>query len=414
MCGIVYVKRKDNKPAYKSVLKRYRAQQGRGTDGYGYVAIQNGKVVSYNRSATEHGIIQLLSKETAPEILFHHRFPTSTPNIEEAAHPILVENPLLMHQYFVAHNGVIRNEDDLKPIHEKLGFKYTTEIMSGFMSLSSGKHYMDGEKNRFNDSEALAIETALALDGNKRSIDTEGSAAVIGIQTEGDRVVNRFFFRNSLNPLKYHEDAVMTSITSVGKGQEVAEKTVFKLRNDGGYEEFREGLQAPLNYIPMARSWEGGSTYPQLPGHKREGVGFVPPYQGALDDDFDMRFDSEEEAYDSERNNSKTHTVIKGPKIIDMRPLAEVIRDIEDLNKLIPFERVMALDDLWKEYDRCIGIEDVLNEEIQRLDVAVNSGSVDSAEAMLGRINLQEKLESLEGHMTVLESEINARKSLEK
>lgn len=92
MCGIVYVRRHDGKPAAKSVRKRYHNQKARGTEGFGYVAVQNGRVVSVARAQTEHEIMQKLEQETADEILFHHRMPTSGPNVEEMAHPILVEH----------------------------------------------------------------------------------------------------------------------------------------------------------------------------------------------------------------------------------------------------------------------------------------------------------------------------------
>lgn len=234
MCGIVAVKRKDGRPAYKAVLKRYRHQKFRGQNGFGYVAIKDNQVVSYQRAPTEHEIVKLLEKEDAPEIWFHHRYPTSTPNVEEAAHPILIENDLLAHQYFVLHNGVIKNTKELREGHYKLGIKYNTEIMRGFTALSTKKHYTS--ELAWNDSESLAVETALAMDGLKKTIDTEGAAAVVGIQTKGRQVINRFFYRNDHHPLKFHEDKVMVTVTTLGAGEDLPTTLVYQLRDGGGYE----------------------------------------------------------------------------------------------------------------------------------------------------------------------------------
>lgn len=265
MCGIVVVKRKDGKPAYKSVLKRYRAQISRGTLGFGYVAIQDNRVVSYKRAETEREIVNLISKEKASEIWFHHRQPTGTPNMTELAHPFLIENPLFEHQYFVGHNGVIRNTGDLKEAHEKLGIEYTSEMLKAFVT-KNGEQHITGVA--WNDSESLAIETALALDGKKNRIETEGPAAVIGLQTKGHKVVNRFFFRNNLNPLKWHEDKVMVTITSAGEGTVVEPEKVFALNQSGsGFHELMEGKLLPfLSYKPTA--YEGRS---KTGGHWKDG-----------------------------------------------------------------------------------------------------------------------------------------------
>ena len=252
MCGFVYISRKDGRPAYKSVLKRYRAQKARGTQGFGYVAIQNDQIISYKRAETEHEIVNLLSKEKAPEILFHHRQPTGTPNMTEQAHPFLVENEMLDHQYFVAHNGVIRNTAELYDAHEKMGIGYSSEMLKAYVS-KNGEQHVTGVV--WNDSESLAVETALALDGKKNRIETEGPAAVIGLQTKGKKVINRFFFRNMLNPLKWHEDKVMITITSMGEGTVVEPSQVYRINPTGGFSVLSEKLLPFLSYKPTVETY---------------------------------------------------------------------------------------------------------------------------------------------------------------
>lgn len=402
MCGIVYIKRKDGRPAYKSVLKRYRKQSGRGQEGFGYVAIKDDKVVSYKRTTTEKEIVDLMVKEDAPEILFHHRFPTSTPNLEESAHPILVENQKLTHQYFVAHNGVIRNHDDLHKEHVAMGLKYTTEIISGFLSISTGKYYR-GNIIKYNDSESLAIEIALALDGQKNKISTEGSAAVIGIQTIGDKVTNRFFFRNSGNPLSYQEDATMVSISSLGHGADVEEgKNVFRLKSEGGFEPILGSLEPPLAWkIPTytqtpSRFWNNKTNSfedlkPALPP-KREHMGFVPPYPDEDELDY-LKF-----TLGSDKQNS-------------MRSLEEILRDIDKIQHNIPFSKIMRTEDLWSEWYRIDDLKSDLSKEIERLDNLVDDGMVESADAFIEKERMETKMTKLQAYADDLDKELQRREA---
>lgn len=253
MCGLVYVRRKDGKPANRSVRKRYYKQQFRGSSGFGYVAIRDNEIVSYKRAPTEHEIMNLLKQETAPEILFHHRFPTSTPNLEEQAHPLFVEGGNLTHSYYIAHNGVIRNPASRKIEHEKLGFKYLTELKPFVQTVTKKFYSLFGEA-KFNDSEALAVDTALALEERIRHIESEGAAAVIGLKIEGTKVTERFFYRNRGNPLIYHDDHVMTTLTSLGKGKEVEPIYIMRLKEDGSVEEHPAKVWTPWVYRDHLRT----------------------------------------------------------------------------------------------------------------------------------------------------------------
>ena len=224
MCGIIWIKRKDGKPAQKMALKRYKKQQSRGQSGFGYIALEKNKIVSYNRSETEEAIKTLVEKEIASEILFHHRFPTSTPNFAMSAHPIKVSNDLLKHDYYVIHNGVIYGDSELKKNHEKLGFKYNTELVKTWKSFDK----VVCEETCWNDSESLAIELALDLDKDGKGVEVDGSVAFIALQTakNSSKTLKMFFGRNDGSPLKINSDKHFLSITSEGGGEIVKTHTL--------------------------------------------------------------------------------------------------------------------------------------------------------------------------------------------
>ena len=202
MCGIVYGWRKDGLPVNKAVQKRYESQKVRGQKGFGYIPIENGYVRRIERAETEKEIMDVLMQEKTNEILFHHRYPTSTPNYCGATHPIVVENPSLDFNYYVIHNGVVNNEDILKASHEELGFDYTTEFEERKSVWFMGEETRIERLHGFNDSESAAIELAMFIDGKKDTLDFNGSASVIIVQTtKKQKVVAIFYGHNAMNPL---------------------------------------------------------------------------------------------------------------------------------------------------------------------------------------------------------------------
>lgn len=412
MCGIVYIKRKDNKPAYKSVLKRYRQQQHRGRQGFGYVAIKDGNVVGYNRSSDEDEIIELMSKETAEEMLFHHRYPTSTPNIEEAAHPLLVKNKDLAHTYYIAHNGVIKKDiaDKLKKEHQEKGLEYTTEFIKQYVHRISGKQYHIDE-TLFNDSESIAIETALAMDNKKNSIDTEGSAAVIGIQTKGNKVTNRFFYRNMGNPLHFHEDKIMVCITSTGEGTLVNPTMVFKLGDGGNFESYRFGLYSPSEnkpvnyggyrpgYAPKEVDKKNNLMLPEAP-HR---MGFNLPRERRsyreIDDDMDFAIARGIQAAEEARQ---------------MRSAEEIIEEIDALSHQDSVLHKMTMDELCAEYDKAWAKNKEIKKSMEEMEAYLDD---DSAFTFGGAFDkhtkMQEQSIGLTTFLGELEAEINKRDSNE-
>lgn len=208
MCGIVYSHGKHR--ASKTIIRRYLKQRARGYEGYGYVSFTDGKVNTYERYQTETEMKRELKKNTDTHILFHHRYPTSTENIPEAAHPIVVKHDELRHTYYVVHNGVITNSEELKLDHNTLGYKYTTEIRTEYRTIN-GNVYSGGAS--FNDSEALAIELARNIEKGTR-INAEGSIAFMVLQCEGKKVKALYYGTNGGNPLTIDEHGNTLTIAS--------------------------------------------------------------------------------------------------------------------------------------------------------------------------------------------------------
>lgn len=236
MCGLLFVHKKEGDVS-RIIEKRYRAQKGRGSQGFGFIVIDEGKIQEWSRSETEKEILELL--RVAPKgntILFHHRMPTSTPNYEEATHPIKVSNPLLDHEYFVIHNGMITNDEVLKEKHEELGFVYTTQINK--VSRTATRDIVTS--SCFNDSEALAIELAMVADGKKKECQAKGSIAFIMLQVKKgtDMIENVYFGRNHANPLKFNTQKEFFSLTSEGHGSDVSPNILhrFNLKDNKFYE----------------------------------------------------------------------------------------------------------------------------------------------------------------------------------
>lgn len=227
MCGIVYVQRKDGKPARKQVLKRYEKQKARGNEGFGFVALSDTHdVEAYKRHQTETGVRKTLEKTDSSHILFHHRYPTSTINVPESAHPIFISHKELKHSYYVVHNGVISNPGLLKKEHEKLGYVYSTEIETQYAT-KKGVIFSGGSE--FNDSEALAIDFARTVEGLQPSVEATGSIALIAIQTNKAGTVSKalYYGTNGGNPLNIDKGPHGTCIASQG-GTPVVSGVMFR------------------------------------------------------------------------------------------------------------------------------------------------------------------------------------------
>lgn len=224
-------------------MKRYVAQKHRGSQGFGYVAFYKdgkGGKISVGRSVDEVGIRTQIMNENSSMIMFHHRLPTSTPNVEEATHPIFVSHDELDFDYFVVHNGVIRNSDELRKRHEALGYVYSTvvetELVTRYTSKKNGaKYYIEGAKTeKFNDSESLAIEVARFIDGMTSRIDTVGTVATIAwkVNKETGKLVSISYGHNAGNPMTIADNKDFFFLSSLG-GTDIPEDILYTLSTDG-------------------------------------------------------------------------------------------------------------------------------------------------------------------------------------
>lgn len=226
MCGIVYTRRTDGKPARKSVLKQYRRQEDRGNEGFGYVAIDDTRTITdYKRTQTEEGARKALATTSAPHILFHHRFPTSTINVPESAHPIVIQHAELKYTYYVTHNGVIQNPAELHAEHIANGYKYSTEVKSLYQTANGVMYH--GEAN-YNDSEALAIEIARTIEGLQSTVRATGTIAYIVLQTLAGKVIATYYGTNGGNPLTMRAGKTGITIASEG-GSPIVDNIAYRL-----------------------------------------------------------------------------------------------------------------------------------------------------------------------------------------
>ncbi len=218
MCGIVYMH--SDKAVSKRLYKRYQKQSTRGNEGYGFVAFTDKKVKVYERFQTETEVHAALKQNNDTHVLFHHRFPTSTENVVEAAHPIKVQHDELQYTYYVVHNGVISNPKTLKTAHEKLGYNYETELRTQYVT-KNGTVYSGG--TAFNDSEALAIELCRNIEKGTK-IEAEGSAAFIVLQVSknGKKAHKLYYGTNGGNPLTVDRNGKKLCIASEGGALKVA------------------------------------------------------------------------------------------------------------------------------------------------------------------------------------------------
>ncbi len=210
MCGIVYSQSFTGKPVNKTIIERYVAQRSRGSDGFGFFVPDSNRL-SHNPRETRM-FRDLRRQKKATEILFHHRFPTSTANVRNACHPFSTKD-YFKHNYVLVHNGVLWNENRLKVEHEALGIEYTSQQDDG----------------SFNDSEALAFDVARYLEGDVSEIKAQGSIAFICIQRDRTgKKTGLYFARNTGNPLVMHKTGKELTLSSEGKGELIQPDTMYR------------------------------------------------------------------------------------------------------------------------------------------------------------------------------------------
>jgi predicted glutamine amidotransferase len=145
-----------------------------------------------------------MEREKSTEVLFHHRYATSTPNVRNACHPFSTKDKF-EYQYIGAHNGVVRNARELKEEHDKLGYEYVSVQENG----------------AFNDSESLIYDLARYFEGETDQVKAAGTIAFIVVKKDMQgKPLTLFFGHNSGNPLHMKRTEHSLTISSVANGSD--------------------------------------------------------------------------------------------------------------------------------------------------------------------------------------------------
>lgn len=259
MCGLMAAidsnEGKKQKSVNRLIIDIYQDQYKRGQEGFGILSLDKKNKIQVDRATEPTKFMFDIHNIKSPFILAHHRWPTSTSNKVGQTHPILVSNKKLKFDYYVMHNGVIRNCDELKEMHNKLGFEYTTEIEDGMYTKTL----------KFNDSESMAIEMALFLEGIKSTVEFKGSAAFLILQIDKKtKKVNKFFYGRHVNPLNIYRKNGVCTIASEGKGIELEEDIVYSLEMKKGAKPKEQELIFPEVVIEPKTVYPNSSIYPNL------------------------------------------------------------------------------------------------------------------------------------------------------
>lgn len=219
MCGLIaYLgtdeqkKEVEEELARETVMDQYEEQHTRGQRGFGVLTVENG-LMKVRRATEPVKMFFDLNRSLGRFIMLHHRLPTSTDNMLTQTHPIIVPPGKYETGFAVMHNGVISNSTELRKAHEELGYEYST------LHMAQSSYYQSTETEKFNDSEALAIEFARFMRGDIEKIGAYGSAALIVLEFNKQLKPVAFHYgRNEGNPL-YQEDRVTgTLIASEADG----------------------------------------------------------------------------------------------------------------------------------------------------------------------------------------------------
>lgn len=236
MCGIVVQANlglKSHTPVNSDVRAQFFKQSGRGRQGFGLFDLQHMKLV---RESKEEKILKWLSKKDSNFIMFHHRFPTSTINVAQAAHPFSTHDYFGDVQYIMVHNGIIRNADELWTQHQQLGIRYQSFL-----------HDMT-----FNDSEALLWDLALTLEGKQLEMKARGDMAFVLVRKVKGKVTELIFGRNG-RPLNIVHTIDTLKLSSEGEGTPIMSDTLYRW-------DFNTHL---ITMQPMVfKQWASVSTYP--------------------------------------------------------------------------------------------------------------------------------------------------------
>lgn len=303
ICGIVYSKNFHGRDSTVTVLKRFEAQRTRGTTSFGFYLPKTNKLC---HNVKEGRIKSLLrrSKGENSEILFHHRFSTSTPDVRNACHPFSTKDTF-ENEYIGVHNGVISNSKELQGAHKPLGIEYVSVQPDG----------------RFNDSEALIYDIARYLEGDVTKLTAAGTIAFVIIKrNKSGKPVTLFFGRNYGNPLKMKITKNSLTLSSQGEGEDVEANQLYSYDYDT-----QKILKRPLTIPSSNYGYSGRGYQPYTPpksgaahAHSQQAWGYGNRSDGALpssDSWEDTDIDDDWEEYLNERYGTTTKSDDKGSSV---------------------------------------------------------------------------------------------------
>lgn len=206
MCGLLYIHDRTGKPVNHKLLMRYDEQKKRGREGFG---LYDGYRIV--RSTKEQKMLKFLKRKGTDFALFHHRLPTSTPNVKQAAHPFSTKDYFGDNQYILIHNGKIRNAERRKAVHEAMGIQYQSVLQDG----------------SFTDSEALLWDFALKMERGTDMDNIYGDIAFICVKTCKGKVEKLYFGCNYARPLVIQRTKTELLLASEGEGEKVEADMLF-------------------------------------------------------------------------------------------------------------------------------------------------------------------------------------------
>jgi predicted glutamine amidotransferase len=252
MCGIAFKANFENRGnVNKAIIKQYKRQQWRGRQGFGLFSYDEDKQRGYIvKEAKEDNILRYLKKNShrSKFIMFHHRFPTSTINVAEAAHPHSTYDYFGNVQYVLVHNGVIRNAADLFAKHQELGIEYRS-----FLSDLT-----------FNDSESLLWDFALTMEGKQKEMTAKGDMAFICMKLIDGKLDRMYFGRNN-RPLNLYRDKDTIELSSEGRGESIQDGWLYTWN----YQTKR--LTKRVMEFPLYQPFRSSNIPKYIPPHQRSG-----------------------------------------------------------------------------------------------------------------------------------------------
>lgn len=213
------------------MLDQFDKQKHRGRLGFGLYDRDYGHIV---KSPKERKALSWLARYPSSEIMFHHRYPTSTENTKSAAHPFSTRKFFKGVNYILVHNGQVSNAWELKKAHDELGIVYSSLQADG----------------RYNDSEALLWDVSLYLQGKQDEMKAKGTIAFICMALYTDKTKDTLYFARNTNPLNmFFNKKKGLFLSSEGKGAPILAHKLYSFKYLNKHMEYKE-LLIPTNYVP--------------------------------------------------------------------------------------------------------------------------------------------------------------------